>query len=297
MKLLKIEDAIRDLETVGYYKTSVFDVLEEEEINDFFENVEFFQKMSKDQKIRKEVGLIENNPAKRFMLTGGKPFEITHTQFLNGPLTLNNSKFIKIYTSNFFEQVASKFLQVKNPKIFNVLAWIHYWKEEYGRLHSQNWHRDREDYKILKCFIYYSDVSDKDGPFEYVPRSFCGGDFHGLYKGRTGYWDYTPDPKENTGLPKTQEEVNMCDSTFVSLTGKVGDIILANNTGFHRGGFVRNGARACSHALFLRPDAYMIEEQEYFTDFNYASDTVNYVDFKSQEFKNLGDKRKLFKVK
>jgi len=297
MKLPKIEDAVKALETVGYYKTNVFDVLEEGELNDFFENVEFFKKMSKDQKIRKEVGLIEHNPAARFMLTGGKPFEITHAQFLNGPLTLNNSKFIKFYTSNFFEQVASKFLQVKDPKIFNVLAWIHYWREEYGRLHSQNWHRDREDYKILKCFIYYSDVDDEDGPFEYVPRSFCGGDFHGLYKERTGYWDYTPDPKENTGLPKTQEEVDLCNSTFVSLTGKVGDIILANNTGFHRGGFVKNGARACSVALFIRPDAYMIEERKHFTDFNYASDTINYIDFKSQEFKNLGEKRKLFKVK
>ena len=29
-------------------------------------------------------------------------------------------------------------------------------------MHSQNWHRDREDFKLLKFFIYHGDVDEHD---------------------------------------------------------------------------------------------------------------------------------------
>ena len=32
------------------------------------------------------------------------------------------------------------------------------------------WHRDGEDYKIVKVLIYLNDVDDAGGPFEYIPR-------------------------------------------------------------------------------------------------------------------------------
>lgn len=290
-----INEAISCLNTDGYYKTSVYEVFSNQELDMFQENKKFFDEMLNSSQIKNQMQKIETNPSVRLSVTGGKPFEIVHNEYLKGPLTLNNSQFIKIYTSDFFDKISQEFLATEEPKIFNVLAWIHYWKESYGRLHSQNWHRDREDYKIMKAFIYYSDVSENDGPFEYVPKSFCGGDFYGLYSDRSGYWDYTPDKSQNTGLPKSQTEIQVCDSTFVSLTGKEGDIILANNTGFHRGGFVKNGIRMCSHALFLHPDAHMIKNENYFSNFNYAKETVNFIDFESEEFIKLDKKQKFFK--
>src|SRR5262249_46173243 len=36
---------------------------------------------------------------------------------------------------------------------------------------SQLWHRDREDFQILKVFVYLEDVEEGSGPLSYVPGS------------------------------------------------------------------------------------------------------------------------------
>ena len=35
------------------------------------------------------------------------------------------------------------------------------------------WHRDGEDYRILKFIVYVNDVDEGTGPFEYVPRAYA----------------------------------------------------------------------------------------------------------------------------
>lgn len=290
----KIDEAVEQLNTLGYYKTNVKDVLGPQGLDMFNNNIEFFNEMLESSFIQNELHTIQTNPMDRMHRSGGKPFEITHHHYLNRALGLEDGNFFKIYLDDFFTQVASKFLDVDNPQIFNILAWIHSWNNQYGRQHSQNWHRDREDFKLLKVFIYYSEVGENNGPFEYAPKSFCGGDFGGLYEGRTNYWDYASD-SENRGNPKSQQEVDLCEKTKVTFTGKPGDIIMVNNSGFHRGGFVEEGIRVCTHALYLDPNAYMIKDHKYFTSFNYAPDLVNYIDFDSKEFMELGDKQKHFK--
>lgn len=290
----QIQEALHNLNTLGYYKTNVKDVLDSRGIEHFNKNIEFFNEMLENDFIQNELNIIQNNPSLRMKRSGGKPFEITHYHYLNRALSITDGSFINLYLNDYFTQIASNFLDVDDPKIFNVLAWIHSWNNNFGRQHSQNWHRDREDFKLLKIFIYHSEVNENNGPFEYVPKSFCGGDFYGLYEGRTDYWDYASD-SENRGNPKSQAEIDKCNETHISFTGKPGDIIMVNNSGFHRGGFVKEGIRVMSHALYIRPDAYMIKEQKYFTSFNYAPDLVNNIDFSSPEFLQLGDKQKHFK--
>jgi Phytanoyl-CoA dioxygenase (PhyH) len=36
---------------------------------------------------------------------------------------------------------------------------------------TELWHRDDEDRRIVKIFVYLTDVGEENGPFEYVPRS------------------------------------------------------------------------------------------------------------------------------
>lgn len=287
----KVNEIVNQLNTLGYYKTNVSDVLDGKGIDLFNNNIDFFNNMLNDEFISQELQTINTNPNDRFERSGGKPFEITHYHYLKKALSLNDGSFIKLYIDDFFTEVATKFLGT-SPQIFNVLAWLHSWNNNYGRMHSQNWHRDREDFKLLKIFMYYSDVDESTGPFQYVPKSFCGGDFE-TNEGKTEYWDYASD-NENRGNPTSQKEVELCDKNFVSFTGKVGDIIMVNNSGFHRGGFVSNGVRVASHCLYIRPDAYMIEKDKYFTSFNFNPE-VNYIDFESQEFLDLGEKQKYFK--
>lgn len=291
---MKIKKALQDLNTLGYYKTNVVEVLDDNGLNLFNNNIDFFNQMLSSEYIQNELNIIQTNPEERRHRSGGKPFEITHYHYLNRALTINDGSLFYLYLHNYFTEIAEKFLDTPTPQIFNVLGWIHSWNNQYGRQHSQNWHRDREDYKLLKIFIYYSEVGEKNGPFEYTPKSFCGGDFHGLYEGRSGYWDYAGN-SDNSGCARTQEEINICDSTHISFTGKPGDIIMVNNSGFHRGGFVEEGIRVMSHALYLKPDAELIKNG-YFTGFNYEPNMVNYIDFDSEEFNELKNKQKYFKI-
>lgn len=286
-----ITNAVNQLNNLGYFKTNIKNIGNRSNIELFNKNITFLNSMISDPKIQKEIDLINTNPLQR---PGTKPFEINQFHYLGRALGLNDGAFIKLYLDDFFTRVASQFLNCNDPKIFNILTWIHVWNGKFKRQHSQNWHRDREDYKILKIFIYYSDVGPKNGPFEYVPKSFCGGDFYDLYKGRNSYDDYTPD-EFNSGKPKSMHEIQRCEESFISFTGQPGDIIMVNNSGFHRGGYVENGVRVITHALYLRPDAYMIKHQNYFTSFNYSPSDVNYVDFNSPEFGALGYKTKFFK--
>lgn len=290
--MYNVKKIVNKLNTVGWYKTNVKDVLDKNGINLFNDSISFFNKMLEDEFIQKQLYDIQTNPSARVKESGGKPFEITHYAYLNEPLTLKNSSFIKLFLNNFFTDVATDFLKVSKPKLLNVIAYLSAWNYKYGRMHSQNWHRDREDYKLLKFFIYHSDVDKHTGPFEYVPKSFCGGDFI-TNIGKNKYWDYASD-SENRANP-TRQEYDLCEKNYISFTGKAGDIIITNNSGFHRGAFLKDGSRVrvTSHALYIRPDAEMIKNKSLGgpTYFNYDK-KINYVDFDSKEFKKLGNKRK-----
>src|SRR5439155_1288274 len=48
------------------------------------------------------------------------------------------------------------------------------------RVKSQRWHRDPWDNHIVKVFVYFSDVDEEAGPFEYVPGSAAGGRYGDL---------------------------------------------------------------------------------------------------------------------
>ena len=38
------------------------------------------------------------------------------------------------------------------------------------QIKTRQWHTDMEDYRLLKIIIYLNDVSDNDGPFQYIPK-------------------------------------------------------------------------------------------------------------------------------
>jgi hypothetical protein len=290
-----ITDALNNLNSQGYHRTNIFDLGSEPLENSFDRNCLFFDEMLNSESIRKELEIIKNNPSEASKRNKNKPFELNQHDYLKRALQINDGDFFHFYINDFFTSIASKFLETEEPKIFNILTWIHSWSGELNREGSQMWHRDREDYKLLKIFVYYKDVSDQDGPFQYVPNSFCGADFNGLHSGRNSYWDYASNSR-NYGHPKSSEELAQCESNHVSFTGKKGDIIMVNNSGFHRGGYVKGGMRIATHACYLRPDAYQIKEQKYFTSFNYDKEAVNYIDFNSEEFKALGEKTKHFLI-
>jgi hypothetical protein len=82
------------------------------------------------------------------------------------------------------------------------------------------WHSDRNSYRFLKFFFYLTDVDVDSGPFTYVEGSHSR-KFEGwLDKYR---WNH--------------EEIveRYGEARIRYLTGQVGDVVIANTTGFHRG--------------------------------------------------------------
>ena len=60
------------------------------------------------------------------------------------------------------------------------------------RVGSQNWHRDPEDLHVVKVFLYFSDVDDEAGPFEYVQGSAEGSRYGDAWPWRVRGGTYPP---------------------------------------------------------------------------------------------------------
>jgi hypothetical protein len=110
------------------------------------------------------------------------------------------------------------------------------------RIASQNWHRDPEGSKLVKVFIYYKAVEQRDGPFEFILESRPGERYEKT-------WPATPDcyppPDEVEQLVPSQDRV--------VATGPEGTIIFCDTNGLHRGGFALENARLLSVFVYISP--------------------------------------------
>jgi Phytanoyl-CoA dioxygenase (PhyH) len=110
------------------------------------------------------------------------------------------------------------------------------------RVASQQWHRDPEDEHILKVFVYFSDVDEEAGPFEYVRGSSAGGRYGDLWAWCDGHRYPPADELEGAVAPEDR----------LTVTGPAGTIILCDTGGFHRGGFARTKPRILSISTYRR---------------------------------------------
>ncbi len=100
---------------------------------------------------------------------------------------------------------------------------------------SQRWHRDPDDKKICKMFIYLNDVADAGGgPFMYVAGSQLGGKWRGLFPQRPPVGRY-PEPGTVEAAVPASDRL-MC-------TGRAGTIIFCDTSGLHRGGYSTERSR------------------------------------------------------
>jgi hypothetical protein len=118
--------------------------------------------------------------------------------------------------------------------------------EQYERVASQRWHRDPEDLHVVKCFLYFSDVDDEAGPFEYAAGSASGGPYGDL-------WPWGVD--ELWYPPQEELEAKIPESARIRLTGPRGTLILCDTSGFHRGGHARSKPRIAAYHTYISPAA------------------------------------------
>jgi hypothetical protein len=111
------------------------------------------------------------------------------------------------------------------------------------RVGSQKWHRDPEDKKMVKVYLYLADVDKGAGPLEYVRGSTIGKKYGHL-------WPYRP---SGHYPPEGQVEQKIPSSEFVLGTGSTGTMIFCDTSGLHRGGIATTGARIVATWTFVTP--------------------------------------------
>jgi hypothetical protein len=107
---------------------------------------------------------------------------------------------------------------------------------------SQLWHRDREDYYILKIFVYLSDVDESAGPFTYA----AGSHLKGKLRQEPAHF--------LEGDIKRSNDSQMAEvvppERWIKGVGPKGTIVFADTRGYHRGGLARERDRIMYTCMF-----------------------------------------------
>jgi ectoine hydroxylase-related dioxygenase (phytanoyl-CoA dioxygenase family) len=101
-------------------------------------------------------------------------------------------------------------------------------------------HSDNQSARFIKFFLYLNDVGPGGGPFCYVPES---------HRRKPFGW------RTNNTLALMDIERHYGTGSVVRLTGRVGDLIIANTTGFHRAEKPKQHAR---YALMINTGLHPI---------------------------------------
>lgn len=198
-------------------KTSLTDI--DSKFNKFLNSGDSLLKVSNDS--LRDIG--DESPSKFFLdtyaLAQGQNYcrQYTNNMALKDPL-ISIPEICDIAFSDSFIEIASSYFGV-----IPALGSLNLRKSFANGLpafDTQYFHVDPNSIKFLKFFLYLSDVDEKSGPFTYIKGSHKN-KFPGWQ--RKYRWTYN-------------EIINYYDETaIVKLTGKVGDLIIADTNGFHRG--------------------------------------------------------------
>jgi hypothetical protein len=119
--------------------------------------------------------------------------------------------------------------------------------------HSQKWHRDPEEKRQMKTFIYLNDVDSETGPFTYVKRSQFGSPIYGnLFPQELPLGVYPPDGAV---------EKAVAAEDIISATGKAGTLIFCDTAGLHRGGYAKSKSRMMFTGFY--PSALWTERRSF----------------------------------
>lgn len=114
------------------------------------------------------------------------------------------------------------------------------------RVFSQRWHRDPGINGVIKIFVYFSDVDNESGPFEYLKQTHIktSNKDNKLSRKRFFGGSFYPSEKQINYFIKNNNKSKKI------LDGKKGTIIIADTSGFHRGGFAKKGGRLMSTFVY-----------------------------------------------
>jgi len=163
------------------------------------------------------------------------------TEDASKPLDLENP-FVRLYLSDELLHIATKYLGYV-PQLYEVYIEKTLPIGDNSPTFSQNWHRDPEEKRTLKIFLYMSDVNLDSGPFTYIKGSAptSNGDYAKLFKQDLPLGSY---PLEGDVSKAVRSE------DMLVATAKKGTVIFCDTAGLHKGGHAKSDARIMSTAFF-----------------------------------------------
>ena len=285
---------INDLNNYGFSSSNVKEILDESEIKYFEEISASYSQALKEVKIKSRIEEINKNNTNK--VSKYKVYEITHDEFLNEPLTLDNLPLLKLYLSKNILKIAKSYLG-NDIRIRNPLAWIHPATSLTREIRSQKWHRDQEDSKMLKVFILFSNVNENNGPTQYVKSTNSSGTFKNIAPNMTWLDSHWSNRNKfirrayNFFREKFPYNYSIPKKNIVKATGDIGCIFFIDTNGLHKGGFVKEGLRLMTHCNFLNAKAPMLQKGMPLEKFNHDEKLFS-IDYESQAFMSLEDEAK-----
>ena len=124
--------------------------------------------------------------------------------------------------------------------------------------YTERWHRDHEDLKMIKVFVYLSNVDETTGPFTYLKGS--------QYGGRFGHINPVKPPVGVSIDEQQFAKLTSHDLTSLKVfTGEAGTVIISDATGIHKGGRTTSEPRTVVVASYtsdagVDPHSYRLPE-------------------------------------
>jgi len=111
---------------------------------------------------------------------------------------------------------------------------------------SQRWHRDPEDAKLVKVFLYFTDVDAATGAMQYVPNSRNGERYGSLW----------PQQFPRGSVPPLEDfERAIPAADWHTCAYPAGTLLFVDTSGFHRGGRATADRRVLATWTFTRPSS------------------------------------------
>ena len=195
---------------------------------------------------------------------------------------------IQLYTSKNILKIVKEYLG-DSFKIRNPLAWIHPPSNLKKEIRSQKWHRDQEDFKMLKVFILFSKVNEQNGPTHYVKstkhESRFGNISPNMVWAKKNHWS-----NKNKLFSKVYSRFReivpfnypIPKKNIIKAIGKIGTIYFIDTNGLHKGGYVKEGIRLMTHCNFLRSNSPMLTKGNHLESLN-SDEKLFSFDFDSEK--------------
>lgn len=136
--------------------------------------------------------------------------------------------------------------------LFGELRYLNVWlnfKTSAPAQRSQLWHRDRDDRRIVKGFLYLSEVGAGSGPLVYAPGTHSRGAISAEPE------SFKEEGHGNRRSEDAQMAAVVPADKWITCTGGKGKLVLVDTTGYHRGGLARDADRLVLAFMFVSPAA------------------------------------------